>query len=226
VELSLLPVVAIAQSQGQALLADLAAGPVSVRLEVGAYSRNVIAEPPGRDCQTISGGHYDSVVAAPGANDNASGTAVVLEMALIMASRGFPGDHCFVLFGAEEVGLIGSRAYVGSLGPDARARLKAMLNFDMEGVGDSRLYLIGSPDLVLSAQQLAARLGIEAVQPPYRNDSDTRSFEGAGIPVLWAYRGDDALFHTPRDTADRIQPQFLLEAARLGLAVLDSLGHS
>src|SRR3970040_357872 len=100
-------------------------GAVSVRLEVRTRSgprdsQNVVARPPGAQCRVIAGGHYDSVPAGPGANDNASGTATAVEIARVLAADGEFDDACFVLFGSEEVGLIGSAAFVDSLtaGPE------------------------------------------------------------------------------------------------------------
>ena len=96
----------ISQREGQLLIAALQSAAVVAELGVGSLSdstsRNVIARPPGVECETISGGHYDSVPQAPGASDNATGTATVLEIAAVLMSRGEVHNNCFVLFGAEE----------------------------------------------------------------------------------------------------------------------------
>jgi len=77
-------------------------------------------------CEVYLGAHYDSVPAGPGANDNASGTALLLEVARVhRADR-----VCVVAFGAEEIGLFGSRTFVDEHDVSG-ARL--MLNFDMAG---------------------------------------------------------------------------------------------
>jgi aminopeptidase YwaD len=223
------PVMAISRNEGQKLVEDLNRGPVQVELSVSeagkGVSRNVVAKPPGKDCTTVSGGHYDSVQIAPGANDNASGTATVLEIAAVLASKGELGSHCFVLFGAEEPGLIGSRAYVASLDTAARQKLKAMLNFDMTGFGEVGWIFIGSTDLQRRAMEQAQGLGITQTRAgglPRSSSSDHASFLSAGIPSLFYYRSEDGLLHTPRDTADRLSPRYLEEAARLGIAMLES----
>ena len=82
-----IPAVTISQDQGKTLAAAISGGEVRVEVGVGALSnavsRNVIAKAPGgAQCATISGGHYDSVPQAPGASDNATGTATVLEIAV------------------------------------------------------------------------------------------------------------------------------------------------
>jgi hypothetical protein len=191
-----IPVISIAQTFGQSLRTLLQQGAVEAELSVtdGSTSRNVIAKPPGRECETISGGHYDSVPQAPGANDNASGTATVVEIAAILARSGNMGANCFVLFAAEEVGLLGSRAYVDSLDRAARDRIKAMLNFDMVGVGEDGWELIGSAELQTRAQALASGLGIATARSSLAGtgaSSDHASFIEAGIPALMFYRSDD-----------------------------------
>ncbi len=114
---SRVPAVSISREDGLAL-ADLLNGEaVSVRLNVQARtetvdSRNVVARPPSGTCTIVLGGHYDSVPAGPGANDNASGTATVIEIARAMAADGTFDNVCFVLFGSEEIGLLGSEFYV------------------------------------------------------------------------------------------------------------------
>jgi aminopeptidase YwaD len=220
------PVVSISQEEGQ----KLAANPTDVELSVGNStsdtSRNVIASPPGQQCATVTGGHYDSVPQAPGASDNATGTATVLEIASVLAKNGEMGNNCFVLFGAEELGLLGSKYYVSQLDATAKGRIKAMLNFDMVGVGSEAWWLIGDTDLQRQMDTLADQLQIEGVVPSslIRGlSSDHASFEQAGIPNLMFHRWEDNLLHTPQDVSDRVQPDFLEQAARMGVALLEQL---
>ncbi|HEU0073920.1 MAG TPA: M28 family peptidase, partial [Dehalococcoidia bacterium] len=126
-----LPAVTISQLEGEKLVAALQSSDIVAEVGVGSLSdsisRNVIAKPPGVECETISGGHYDSVPQAPGASDNASGTATVLEIAAVLMANGGAGNNCFVLFGAEELGLLGSRYFVSTLSQEEKDRIKAML---------------------------------------------------------------------------------------------------
>ena len=223
------PVAAISQSEGQALAASLQSGSLKAELAVGGASivasHNVIARPPGKECETVTGGHLDSVAVAPGASDNASGTAAVIEIAQIIAGRGEMASHCFVLFGAEEVGLYGSRAYVMSLTTAQRVGIKAMLNLDMVGVGNDTWALIGDRDLQQAAAEVAGGLGIDAQASglPSSASSDHASFRDAGIPALMLHRLTDNLLHTPQDVSDRIRPELLEQAARLSVAFLEKL---
>ncbi len=171
------------------------------------------------------GGHYDSVPAGPGANDNASGTATALEIASVLAADGELDDVCFVLFGAEEVGLIGSGAFVRSLSPDERSDVQGMLNFDMVGAGTDWL-LSGSDELRDLAAAEADRLGLVYQTSgglPAGAGSDHAPFIQAGIPAIIFHRLGDPHYHTNEDTAGFIQVNFLEEIGTLGLAVLDAL---
>lgn len=219
----------ISQVEGQLLAEQLSDGPFEVEVSVAALSDavsfNVIARPPGTECETVSGGHYDSVVQAAGASDNASGTATVIEIAAVLASRGTMHANCFVLFAAEEPSLIGSRAFVNSLSADQQARLQVMLNFDMVGVGTDGWLLIGSFEEQQWGLAIAETLGIAAIQGqiPVTTSSDHASFIDAGIPALMLHRTTDNLLHTPQDTIERVRAELLEEAARLGVALLESL---
>jgi aminopeptidase YwaD len=223
-----LPTITISRTEGQNLATALAGAEVQVELGVGALSssvsRNVVASAPGAECETITGGHYDSVPQAPGASDNASGTATILEIATILAGRNEIGSNCFVLFGAEELGLLGSKHYVSTLDEAARDRIKAMLNFDMVGVGEDAWWLIGTASLQQRAAGLADGLGIETRPSSLSGtSSDHASFLAAGIPSVMFHRWQDPLLHTPQDVSNRVKPEYLEDAARMGLALLEAL---
>jgi aminopeptidase YwaD len=222
---STIPAASISGEEGEDLVRAANAGAVEARISIGAVGsavgHNVIARPPGRECETVTGGHFDSVLQAPGASDNATGTATVIEIAGVLSGSGQMGGHCFVLFGAEEIGLVGSRAYVNSLSGDQRSRLRAVLNLDMVGVGDETWLLIGNAMLQERAERVADRLEMGARRGNLGNaSSDHASFIGAGIPALMLHRTDDPLLHTPQDVVARVQPHLLEEAARFGIAFL------
>jgi hypothetical protein len=100
-----------------------------------------------------------------------------------------------------------------------------MLNFDMVGVGDEGWGLIGTASLQQRASRLASNIGIKtnAAELPMTTSSDHVNFIAAGVPSLMVHRFDDPLLHTPEDVADRVRPELLDEAARLGIALLESL---
>ena len=105
-------------------------------------TNNVIAETPGgrTDRVVVAGAHLDSVAEGPGIQDNGSGSAAILEIALQMAELGIrPRNQVrFIWFSAEESGLLGSGYYVSQLTSRQIKKIAVMLNFDM----------IGSPNFV------------------------------------------------------------------------------
>lgn len=221
-----LPAAAIGQADGEALRELLAAGPVEVTLNVRAevQARNVVARPPSGRCRTISGGHYDSVPWADGAYDNASGAAVVLELARAASAAGL-ADHCFALFDAEELGLLGSKFFIEELTAAERDELEVMFNHDASA-GSVPLRLIGSAALTDGAQALATQLGFDSTitQLSDRASSDHASFLEAGIPALMLTTAGDGTIHTPADTLANLIDESLAPIAELGFALLETRG--
>ncbi|HZA23702.1 MAG TPA: M20/M25/M40 family metallo-hydrolase, partial [Dehalococcoidia bacterium] len=202
-----IPVVSISGSDGQRLRELVADSKVNVTLSlqiVESPSRNVIAEKPGTARGVVViGSHYDTVPNVPGANDNASGTAVVLTMAEALSGRTLPFTVRFIAFGSEEVGLLGSRAYVDSLSDEERDQIVAMLNFDALGSGTG-LVVSGGPELTDIVVEQGRRRGIGVeVSPGLRGgSSDHASFASAGVPVLMSFSDDSSRIHTTQDTLD------------------------
>jgi aminopeptidase YwaD len=230
---STIPVLAISQVDGERLLSLLEEGSVRVSIEVNELSgtsRNVIGRPSDEPCDTISGGHFDSVPQGPGGNDNASGTAAVLELARVVATRDLPGVRCFVLFGAEEVGLLGSRHFVDTLTPEELDALDAMLNFDVVG-GEGAWQLDGTPELAERAVSLASDAGIDAAGVPLKKgySSDHATFLQMNVPAVLFLRYNEDFFsniiHTAQDTAELVKPLYLEQAVTMGLALLTSLAE-
>jgi Zn-dependent M28 family amino/carboxypeptidase len=135
-----IPTGGVSQEDGEALAAEAAGGDVSVTLDVRQLqeqrtTRNVIAETKaGRADRTVTlGAHLDSVTAGPGINDNGSGSAGLLDVALDLAkTHQKPANKVrFAWWSAEELGLLGADAYVAGLSPEQRADIALYLNFDM-----------------------------------------------------------------------------------------------
>ncbi|MFJ2174526.1 M20/M25/M40 family metallo-hydrolase [Streptomyces sp. NPDC087851] len=135
-----IPTGGVTKEAGEALAADVAAGPVTVSLDVRQLqeertTRNVIAETRGgrSDRTVMLGAHLDSVTEGPGINDNGSGSAGLLEVALKLArTHDKPANKVrFAWWSAEELGLLGAESYVGKLTAQQRADLSLYLNFDM-----------------------------------------------------------------------------------------------
>ena len=130
-----IPVVGASFTNGVALARAGSTARVRVLPNETRTDVNVIAELPGRDAGNVvmAGAHLDSVTAGPGIQDNGSGSAALLETALLMAKSNPQNTLRFAWWGAEERGLLGSRAYVADLPQEERDRIALYLNFDMVG---------------------------------------------------------------------------------------------
>ena len=112
---------------------------VLARLKVASEkwpSWNLIAEKAGTDSSAgvvVVGAHYDTLLKAQGASDNGTGVAALLVMADEISSLQLAHTVRFIFFGAEEVGLHGSEAYVSGLSASERSEIIAMLNFTSLG---------------------------------------------------------------------------------------------
>lgn len=227
-----IPAVSLVRAEGLALREQLARGPVRMEVTVDAsvvtrQSRNVVGRLPGpRPGTIVIGGHFDSVSAGPGANDNGSGTATVVELARIFSQRQYPYTLVFVAFGSEEIGLRGSRHFVDALSDAEREQVKAMINLDMVGVGDEQR-LTGATELVDVAREVAEAMGLPrftATGGGAGASSDHESFQRVGIPVLFIHRTSDPNYHSPRDRSEYVDPAYLALAGQLATGVLDRLG--
>jgi aminopeptidase YwaD len=224
------PIVAIPQESGEDLRALLAEGSVAATVGVGPFegtAHNVVARPASGRCETLSGAHHDSTPASPGANDNASGAAVVLELARATAAAGLPGDHCFAIFGAEEIGLQGSAFFVSQLSAEERSALRLMLNFDVVGGGAEGLRLQDGSELTAEVLGLAEAAGLAAPagEMPPGFISDHSSFREADIPAIWFATPPFDRINSPLDTFEQVDAASLDEALRLGFLLLSEFGQ-
>jgi aminopeptidase YwaD len=214
-----IPGVTISSSDGEALFgltgsrAVLDARIVTEEVQ----GRNVIAK-RGQNPLAIVGAHYDSVPGSPGANDNASGTVTVLELARQMANSPLSERVWFMFFDGEEDGLWGSRRFVEQNLELVRG-LKAMLNLDMVGVDVNGSLGIGG------SQELRALADCNALQVACGSapggGSDHVPFAQAGVPVLFFFRGLDPNYHRPTDTV--ADPLLMAQTGQLVQGILQRL---
>ncbi len=164
-----------------------------------------------------------------GADDNASGTATVLELARRLARRAdpLPRRVVFVAFSGEERGLLGSKHYVEHP-PYPLDRTVMMLNFDMVGRLNARqeltVYGTGtSPRLDELVDALGSSQGfvVKKIADGY-GPSDQQSFYIKGVPVLFAFTGTHLDYHRPSDDMERLNVPGMARVADLGeLLLLD-----
>lgn len=201
-------------------------------------STNVIATPaqlrPGEP-YVIVGAHLDTVPQAPGAEDNASGIAVLLELARLASSRPTEVPVVLVAFGSEEPRArpnpqhtyhhFGSRAYVAAMSDVERSSLVGMVALDRVGVGDVVPVTsagIGPAALRDALLDAAKQAGVPARQAEPNTGSDHLSFEMAGLTAARVGGTSYAGYHSAADVVavvDRAQ------LARSAVLVWEFLQH-
>jgi Peptidase family M28/PDZ domain/PA domain len=205
---------------------------------------NVAAYLPGETSEyAILGAHYDHLglggqyslapsqtgTVHPGADDNASGTAGVIELARAYSKqpRGKRGI-LFLNFAGEEMGLLGSAYYADHpLLPLANA--VAMVNLDMIGrMRDNKLYVGGSASgstlkAMLEKLVPASNLSVDYSAGTSDSSSDHTSFTNHQVPALFFFSGLHADYHKPSDTWDKIDAPAAAKLLALVANVLDNL---
>ena len=155
----------------------------------------------------------------PGADDNASGVAVMLELAHALAGAEKPSRSVvFVAFTGEEAGLLGSAFYVEHAGPFPIGKVMGAINLDTVGrLGDQKLSVIGTG--TASEWQHIFRgasfvTGVESRNiPEAMQASDQMSFVRKGVPAVQIFTGAHRDYHRPGDTADKIDGPGLVKVA-------------
>lgn len=156
---------------------------------VGNGSVNIIADRPGRDTSKViaAGAHLDSVQSGPGINDDASGMAALLTAAQNMKKNGTQTDKSvrFLFFGAEEVGIVGSRAYASDLSRDEAAAIEAYVNFDMVGRANPPQWGVyqEGPEINAHLRQFFDRNNVRYRMIDASGRGDHASLADVGIPV-------------------------------------------
>lgn len=227
-----IPAVALSGIDGRSLAAAIEDGDVQEVTMIAdtemeeSSSQNVIgtlkAARGNKAAKTIViGAHYDGVD-VPAANDNASGTATMMEIARVLSSQKLAYNIKFMAFGAEEIGLVGSEQYVTSLTDEELNNIVAMINMDMVGIGDT----VGVMTLEEEADSFVADLaevylnkfGFE-YERSTSSSSDHANFEAAGIPSVFLNYGPDPYYHTDDDTLNKIEWDKLYNMATLVTAM-------
>jgi len=231
-----------AAEQARSKLAELG---FETRLEdivvQGKASLNVIAERLGNGSAPrdvlLACAHLDSInqqggptAPAPGADDNASGSAGVLTIAHALQDHQPSHDLRLILWGGEEQGLFGSIQHIASLSQSERKRIRAVLNMDMIGVVNTQGHSVLIEGAALSQSVIDGLADAAALYTPLEVrtslnpfNSDHVPFIDAGIPAVLTIEGDDSgnpHVHSAEDTLDRIDAGLALEILRMNVAYL------
>jgi aminopeptidase YwaD len=209
---------------------------------------NVVATLPGIDAKlageyVVLGAHYDHIGIDArgrigfGADDNASGTAALLEIAQALARKPLRRSVLVCAFSGEEDGLLGSRALCADP-PVPTAAMVAMLNLDMIGRGEVGEFAALGTKQTPSFEKLLERArtratGIKKIVTGQGDElwqrSDHYSFHQVGVPALFFFEGlpisNNEDYHTWRDTLDRLDYEKIERTAKLAYSVLWLLGN-
>lgn len=205
---------------------------------------NVVATIEGTarpDRVIVVGGHYDSVVYgdgdpfvwAPGADDNATGTAYTLELARILAENPLPVTVMFVPFAQEEQGLVGSYHFAQYL-YNQGTNVELMLNCDMIGhnpYSTPDVYIFGDPGVADRVNfMLDMASAYTYLEPHYWGQSagsDHYSFYQWGYDAVFMYEDiTTGGYHNGNDIIDSLDFGYMGEIVRLCLAAVLTLGNS
>lgn len=167
-------------------------------------SFNVLAETKtgNADNVVMIGAHLDSVEAGPGINDNGSGSASILEVALSFKDSQPRNKVRFAWFSAEELGLIGSTKYVESLSEAEKHKIALYLNVDMVGSPNYMISVFdgdgskfgqsgpeGSAAIEAKLHSFFRAIGVESVETELNGRSDYAAFSAAGVAVGGIFTG-------------------------------------
>lgn len=212
----------------------------------GLNLNNVICVKPGQNDATetiILCGHYDSIInsspnnttlRAPGANDNATGIAVILETARLLAAEPLDRTVQFACFTGEEQGFLGAEAYSAKV-KQANLNLRFLLNLDQIGFPSATKEVViehdkgnvlpnnDQPSNLLAqtlAQVAQTRLNIPIGTAGIER-SDYMPFEALGYTVVGLYEsGPYEHQHTNRDTSEKIDFDYLVNMAKITVAAM------
>jgi hypothetical protein len=194
--------------------------------------RNVLARLPGREPgrAVLLASHYDSVPAGPGAADDLTGVAAVLEIARILKAGPPPRNTVLLLIDdGEEAGLLGASAFLAD-NPAAR-EVKAVVNLEARGSsGPSLMFETVSPDAWMvplwsrgASHPVTSSIyvGVYRLMP---NDTDLTEFRHRRVPGLnFAFVGEPTHYHTPLDSFANASPASLQHHGDNGLAAVRGL---
>ena len=189
----------------------------------------------------VIGAHYDHMgyemrkgtkVIYPGADDNASGVAAIIELAKHFNKAGNKPKRSliFIAFDAEESGLLGSKHYVETIDAELRNQIKVMFSFDMVGMLEANkgLDLKGIGSLVNGveiAKKHTEGITLLNTSASIENRTDTEPFGDKGIPAIHVFTGTKSPYHKPEDKADLLDYDGMTKVVDYTAKLISDIGN-
>lgn len=163
----------------------------------------------------------------PGADDNGSGIAVLLEMARSLSKSAPERTIVLLAPSAEEAGLLGARHYIGATKQYPTDKIFANVNLDTVGRAGKKIMIFGGDSarewpFIFMGTKATIGIDTELVQQSI-NASDHTAFLDAGIPAIHIFGTPHSDYHRPSDTAEKIEPESLIRVAVLTKEVVEYL---
>ncbi|MCA5004308.1 M20/M25/M40 family metallo-hydrolase [Sphingobacterium bovistauri] len=185
----------------------------------------------------VLGAHYDHLgpkkdksTFYPGADDNASGVATIIELARYFQQHKPKRSIVFIAFDAEESGLLGSKHFVKQLDINEKNQIKAMFSYDMVGMlnKNNGLNLKGIASLVNGkevAQKHAQDINLLDLSSDIEERTDTEPFGLTGIPAIHVFTGLKSPYHKPEDKANLLDYPGMKKVADYTAKVIADLAN-
>jgi len=234
-----MPVISITKEDGDLLRSLLRKNKMKIQLKVqtdlkrdmGRHILGVVEGKQWPEESIVLCAHYETVPSTLGANDNATGVAIALEILRIVAAIGCNRTIIGFFTTGEEGGAIGLRSYIEESQHEEINGAKAVIVLDVLGEGDQLCFVSEGlwPDKTIKSSEHLNRLLAESATDldyeivPYVNQlglADAEPFIEAGIPATWIEKRVSPFNHTSMDLPDRIEASSMKDASEITLLTL------
>ncbi|MBI2185329.1 MAG: M28 family peptidase [Thaumarchaeota archaeon] len=228
-----IPALCVSSTTGLRLSKAALHGEAKVSIKINAKVRdttgkNLLAQIKGRSSEyAVMTAHRDSRPLSPGANDNVSSGATMMEIARSLADKKLDRTLVFFSTDAEEYGLRGSLYHVDAHRDELT---RCVANVNLDSVGQGTVHLVDkdragplSPALNGFVTKVARGMGIRVKSRSWQNGSDCDSFMTAGVPACWIRGWPTTSFNSTMDTFDKLDYKLMAKMARLGARVMEGL---
>jgi len=197
-------------------------------------AQNIVVDIKGKGYDkslTLAVGHYDTVAHSVGASDNSGGTVTLLKIAEYFAKKQPQRDLRIVFFSGEELGLLGSQAYVKKHLKEIKKRLKLVVNIDVSGdaIGHDHFNVIGSKELLGYVDGITKEIGMVFKSNIEIFSSDGMPFTPYEVPSVNIFRSGGkatSRIHTPDDSIKNVGAKGYNTTIKASINVLDRILNS